>query len=93
MGGLLKIERTAPFDNFSEPVTNAARDYAHPSGTTRMGTQKTTSVVDPQLRCHDLPNLRIVSASVFPTAGSANPALTIMQLALYCADLLIRDVG
>jgi choline dehydrogenase-like flavoprotein len=58
----------------------------HHMGTTRMGTDPETSVVNPQLRTHDVPNLSIASSSVFVTAGSMNPTLTIAALALKCAD-------
>ena len=58
----------------------------HHMGTTRMGTDPDKSVVDPQLRTHDVANLSIASSSVFVTAGSMNPTLTIAALALKCAD-------
>jgi choline dehydrogenase-like flavoprotein len=58
----------------------------HHMGTTRMGTDPSESVVNPQLRTHDLSNLSIASSSVFVTAGSMNPTLTIAALALKCAD-------
>ena len=58
----------------------------HHMGTTRMGTDPEESVVDPQLRTHDVSNLSIASSSVFVTAGSMNPTLTIGALALKCAD-------
>ena len=58
----------------------------HHMGTTRMGTDPEKSVVDPQLRTHDVANLSIASSSVFVTAGSMNPTLTIAALALKCAD-------
>jgi len=58
----------------------------HHMGTTRMGTDPDESVVDPQLRTHDVSNLSIASSSVFVTAGSMNPTLTIAALALKCAD-------
>lgn len=67
-----------------------AEACAHPSGSTRMGTDPTQSVVGPDLHCHAIPNLAAVSASVFPTAGSANPTLTIMKLALWVADEYLR---
>jgi len=51
-----------------------------------MGTDPEGSVVNPQLRSHDLSNLSIASSSVFVTAGSMNPTLTIAALALKCAD-------
>jgi choline dehydrogenase-like flavoprotein len=58
----------------------------HHMGTTRMGTNPDESVVNPQLQCHDVANLSIASSSVFVTAGSMNPTLTIAALALKCAD-------
>ncbi|MFB6308987.1 MAG: GMC family oxidoreductase [Haloarculaceae archaeon] len=58
----------------------------HHMGTTRMGTDPEESVVNPRLRTHDVANLWIASSSVFPTAGSMNPTLTIAALALKCAD-------
>ncbi|MBX0294270.1 GMC family oxidoreductase [Haloarcula nitratireducens] len=58
----------------------------HHMGTTRMGTDPEESVVNPQLRTHDVANLSIASSSVFVTAGSMNPTLTIAALALKCAD-------
>jgi choline dehydrogenase-like flavoprotein len=58
-----------------------AQDYAHPSGTTRMGTERSSSVVGADLVCHHVPNLSVVSASCFPSTGSANPTLTVMLLA------------
>jgi len=58
----------------------------HHMGTTRMGTDPAESVIDPQLRAHDVTNLSIASSSVFVSAGSMNPTLTIAALALKCAD-------
>ncbi|NIB99430.1 GMC family oxidoreductase [Halobacterium sp. R2-5] len=58
----------------------------HHMGTTRMGDDPETSVVNPQLRTHDLANLTIPSSSVFPTGGAMNPTLTIAALALKAAD-------
>jgi choline dehydrogenase-like flavoprotein len=58
----------------------------HHMGTTRMGTDPEESVVSPTLRTHDVENLSIASSSVFVTAGSLNPTLTIAALALKCAD-------
>ena len=58
----------------------------HHMGTTRMGTDPAESVVNPQLRTHDLANLTIPSSSVFPTGGAMNPTLTIAALALKAAE-------
>lgn len=66
-------------------------DISHPSGSFRMGTDPAGSVVDPDLRCHAVPNVTAVSAGVFPRAGSANPTYTIMQLALRAADRIAAE--
>ena len=58
----------------------------HHMGTTRMGDDPESSVVDAQLRTHDLGNLTVASSSVFPTGGAMNPTLTIAALALKAAD-------
>jgi len=71
-------------------ITDCAEACAHPSGSTRMGTDPANSVVGPDLRCHAIPNVSVASASVFPTAGSANPTFTIMMLALSLADSLLH---
>jgi choline dehydrogenase-like flavoprotein len=69
-------------------VADAAIEQAHPAGSTRMGRDPATSVVDPHLRVHAIANLSIASASVFPSSGSANPTFTIMQLAMRAADAI-----
>ncbi|WP_338728768.1 GMC family oxidoreductase [Haladaptatus sp. DJG-WS-42] len=66
---------------------NTGPTYHH-MGTTRMGTDPETSVVDARLRCHDVANLTIASSSVFVTSGAMNPTLTIAALALRAADFV-----
>ncbi len=63
---------------------------AHTIGTCRMGANSNDSVVDPWGRSHDLPNLWISDNSTFPAALAANPALTIMALALRSADKFLE---
>jgi choline dehydrogenase-like flavoprotein len=58
-----------------------------------MGANPATSVVRPDLRCHHVPNIWIASASTFPSSGSANPTLTILQLAFRAADALLRETS
>ncbi|MFB6298010.1 MAG: GMC family oxidoreductase [Salinirussus sp.] len=65
----------------------------HHMGTTRMGTDPDNSVVDRRLRCHDVSNLTVASSSVFPSAGSLNPTLTIAALALRAADAVLADLS
>ncbi len=64
---------------------------AHTIGTARMGHDPAESVVDPYGQAHDLENLWISDNSTFPSALSANPALTIMALSLRTADRLLQQ--
>ncbi len=58
---------------------------SHQCGTASMGQDPATSVVDPDCRSHDVENLWIVDASVFPSSAAVNPALTIAANALRVA--------
>ena len=62
---------------------------AHHLGTARMGAAPDRGVVDERLRVFGVPNLYVCDASVFPTAGSVNPSLTITALALRLARHLV----
>lgn len=73
-------------------ILDIAQDYAHPSGTTRMGLSRAEAVVGPDLVCHLVSNLSVVSASCFPSAGSSNPTLTIMLLACRATRAIARSV-
>ena len=53
-----------------------------------MGKNAYESVVDQNLKVHEVNNLYIIGSSVFPTAGYANPTLSIVQLSLRLADHL-----
>lgn len=58
----------------------------HQCGTCRMGDDAATSVVDRAGRAHDLDNLYLADASVFPASGASNPTLTIAANAFRVAD-------
>lgn len=64
----------------------------HHAGTTRMGAAADSSVVDAACLVHGTENLFAVGGSVFPSAGYANPTLTIVALALRLADHLKRSL-
>lgn len=66
---------------------------AHTIGTCRMGPSGDDAVVDADCRAFDLPNLWVCDNSVFPSALSANPALTIMALSLRAADRFLAARG
>ena len=62
----------------------------HLMGTTKMGLDRETSVVNKDGMCHDVKNLYIVDSSVFPTSGGVNPASTIQALALFISSKIIE---
>lgn len=73
----------SPGDSF--PITG---DASHPMGTTRMGADPLSSVVDRDCRVHDCENLFVAGSSVFPTGGYSNPMATLAALAVRLSDLL-----
>lgn len=76
-----------------QPYLFGPAGMAHHMGTTRMGANPQTSVVNSDCRVHSVPNLYIASSSVFPTGGYANPTLTILALSLRLGDHLKQEMG
>jgi len=68
--------------------TRHVDDSFHHMGTTRLGTDPQTSVVNADGQVHGVTGLFIAGSSVFPTAGHANPTLTIVALAIRLGDYL-----
>jgi choline dehydrogenase-like flavoprotein len=62
----------------------------HHMGTTRMSSDPRNGVVDGDCRVHGVRNLYVAGSSVFPTAGMANPTMTIVALAVRLADHIRR---
>lgn len=60
----------------------------HHMGTTRMHTSPGEGVVDENCRVHGIDNLYVAGSAAFPTAGAANPTLTIIALSLRLSDHL-----
>lgn len=65
------------------------QSYFHPVGTCRMGTDG-MSVVDLELRVHDISGLRIADGSVMPSIVSANTNATVYAIAERAATLIGR---
>jgi choline dehydrogenase-like flavoprotein len=57
-----------------------------------MGRDPRASVVDPDLRAHDVPNLYLVGGGCFVTGSSAYPTLTIAALAIRAAERIASVV-
>jgi choline dehydrogenase-like flavoprotein len=79
-----KLAREDEPDVWSRNLASAA----HHLGTARMASCPEEGVLDAQLRVFGVPNLYVCDGSVFPTAGSMNPSLTIMALALRLGERL-----
>jgi choline dehydrogenase-like flavoprotein len=71
-----------------EPAAMRFTDASHHMGTTRMSETPATGVVDAEGRMHGVENLWLAGSSIFPTAGHANPTLTIVALTLRLAERL-----
>ena len=74
--GRLKLE-----DRDGRPYWGVSTAW-HQMGTTRMSTTEKDGVVNTNCRVHDVENLYIAGASVFPTGGRSNPTLTLLALAV-----------
>lgn len=80
-----------PKDSRQEP--EPALDSAVIAGTTRMGNDAKTSVVDSYCRAHDHQNLYIIGCGVYPTTGIVSPSMTAAALALRAADQIHANFG
>jgi choline dehydrogenase-like flavoprotein len=63
-------------------------DVFHPGGTTRMGADRRSAVINSDLRLFGVPNLWAASTAAFPSGGGANPTLTLILLTMRLADHL-----
>lgn len=70
-----------PIDDYEISDVSTA-PHSHLQGTTVMGNDAATSVVDRNSIHHRYRNLIVLGSSVFPTATGANPTLTICALSL-----------
>lgn len=86
-----KLEHLAelvPWDESkSHAILQKCGGIYHPSGTIRIGTDRSNGVVNADLQTFQVPNLYVVSTATFPVVGGANPTLMMM---LYGNDLAER---
>lgn len=64
------------------------RTEAHIIGTTAMGNDPASSIVDRNCVHHKLRNLLVLGSSTFPVGSPANPTLTIAAKSMRAADML-----
>jgi choline dehydrogenase-like flavoprotein len=65
---------------------------AHPQGGNAINQHKAKGVIDETFKVHDLNNLFVCDASVFPTGIRVNPQLSIMAIADYAADMMLPQM-
>ncbi|HZN92454.1 MAG TPA: GMC family oxidoreductase [Myxococcales bacterium] len=59
-------------------------------GTCRFGKDPARSVLDPECRAHEVPNLYVVDGSFMPSSGAVPTTLTIAANSFRVADLLVK---
>jgi choline dehydrogenase-like flavoprotein len=69
---------------------SGASDIFHPGGTTRMGHDAASSVVDRNLTVWAIPNLSVASTSIFPAGAGANPTMMLIMFTMRLADHLVQ---
>lgn len=72
-----------PFDSLSQYAS-------HPLGTARMHSDRTRGVVKPDGETHEVKNLVVADASVFPTALGVNPQITVMAASTMIARAQLK---
>ncbi|MBN8941104.1 MAG: GMC family oxidoreductase [Rhizobiales bacterium] len=77
----------------SEVWAGPAPNIAHLAGGTVMGSDPSASVTDSYGQTHDVPNLFLTGAGLFPTEGAVHPTFTVHALAQRTADHLTRHWG
>jgi len=65
----------------------------HEVGTTRMGDDPATSVLNQYGQAHDCDNLFVVDAGSFVSQADKNPTWTIMALAWRTSDYIVEELG
>jgi choline dehydrogenase-like flavoprotein len=85
-----KLLMEAGAEIFEEYGTYDSFSASHVFGTCRMGKDAAISVVNRDSKCHDIDNLYIVDASIFPSSGGGeSPSLTIQALAVRAMDKIV----
>lgn len=89
MGGILLGEKPGADKNYG--LHNPGR-IIHEVGTTRMGSDPKTSVVNEFERLHDVENVFVVDAGPFVSQADKNPTWTIMALSWRTSDFIIQEL-
>jgi hypothetical protein len=77
-------------NQLKKEILNNIQDASHHMGTTRIGQSSKDSVVDTNLKVHDVENLYVSGSSVFRNGQNSNPTYTIVALSLRLSDYLVK---
>ena len=82
-----ELARALPIERYT--IRDVSDTEAHIQGTTVMGDDARTSVVDRHLVHHQVRNLVVLGSGAFPSCPPANPTLTLSALSLWSAHQLL----
>ncbi|WP_420321972.1 GMC family oxidoreductase [Flagellimonas sp.] len=89
MGGQVIGQKAGKEQNYG---ILAPGEIIHEVGTTRMGNDKKTSVVNKFQQMHDVDNVFIVDAGPFVSQADKNPTWTILALAWRASDYIVEEL-
>ena len=89
MGGIVLGDRPGKEQNYG--LLNPGR-IIHEVGTTRMGSDPKTSVVNEFEQLHDVKNVFVVDAGPFVSQADKNPTWTILALAWRTSDFIVEEL-
>ena len=89
MGAIPLGDKPGKEDNYG---LEAPGRIIHEVGTTRMGNDPKTSVLNKYSQSHDVPNLFVVDGGAFVSQADKNPTWTILALAWRASDYLTQEM-
>jgi choline dehydrogenase-like flavoprotein len=90
MGGILIGEKPGEEDDYG---LHAPGRIIHEVGTTRMGDEPATSVLNKYSQAHECKNLFVVDAGSFVSQADKNPTWTIMALSWRASDYIVEEMN
>ena len=94
----LLVEETSPGtachteEDIAEHIRQTGVSNLHPVGTCGMG-RGPMAVVDPRLRVHGIPGLRVVDASIMPTIPAGNTNAPTIMIAEKASTMILEDAA
>lgn len=89
MGGILMGEKPGAEDDYG---LHAPGRIIHEVGTTRMGNDPSTSVLNKYSQAHECKNLFVVDAGSFVSQADKNPTWTILALSWRASDYIVNEM-